>query len=107
MMKKLLTWTLVFLLMSACQPITYNTFGTISGTVVDYATGAPIQNAAVTLSPFGRNAFTGSDGSFHFDDLDPTRYTVTAQKEGYESDFVHITVYAGQAETISITLKRK
>lgn len=106
-MKKILSIALGIILLNACQPVTYDTFGTISGNVVDYANGAPIQNAEVTLSPFGKNAFTGSDGSFHFNDLDHAQYTVTAQKEGYESDFVYITVYAGQSEKISITLRKK
>lgn len=107
MMKKLLIWAMVFLLMSACQPITYNTFGTISGTVVDYATGAPIQNAAVTLSPSGKNAFTGSDGFFQFDELDPDNYKVYAQKDGYSTDSKSVNLHAGETESITISLKIK
>ena len=106
-MKRILAYSLGILLIAACQPVTYDTFGTISGTVLDFETGTPIQNSVITLNPTGKNAFTGSDGFFQFDDLDPTRYTVTAQKEGYDSDFLSITVYAGQVEMVSIALRKK
>lgn len=107
MMKKLLTWAMVFLLMSACKPVTYNTFGTISGTILDFETGTPIQNAAVTLNPTGKNAFTGSDGFFQFDDLDPMQYTVRAQKDGYSTDSKSVQVHAGETENITISLRTK
>lgn len=106
-MKKILAISLGIILMSACQPVTYNTFGTISGTVVDYATGAPIQNATVTLSPSGKNAFTGSDGFFQFDELDPDNYKVYAQKEGYDTDSKSVNLHAGETENVTISLRIK
>lgn len=106
-MKQFLFSLIALCMLSSCAPTTYDMFASISGTVVDATTGSPIINATVTLSPTGKNVFTGSDGLFQFNDLDPTRYTVTVQKEGYESDFLSITVYAGQDEKISITLRKK
>lgn len=106
-MKRILALAIAICLLAACHPTTYNTYATISGFVYDKTDGSQIKNAVVTLSPSGKNAFTGSDGFFQFNDLDPTRYTLTVQKEGYESDIVSLTVYAGETETISITLKRK
>lgn len=106
-MKRILAFALSILLLAACQPVTYNTFGTISGTVLDFETGTPIQNAAITLNPTGKNAFTGSDGFFQFDDLDPMQYTVRAQKEGYSTDSKSVSVHAGETETITIALRTK
>ena len=106
-MKKILAFALGILVLAACQPVTYNTFGTISGTVLDFETGTPIQNAAVTLNPTGKNAFTGSDGYFQFNDLDPQQYTVRAQKDGYSTDSKTVNVHAGETESITISLRKK
>lgn len=106
-MKKILSIALGIILLSACQPVTYDTFGTISGTVVDYATGSPIQNASVTLSPSGKNALTGSDGFFQFDELDTDNYKVYAQKEGYDTDSKSVNLHAGETENVTISLKTK
>ena len=105
-MKKILAFALGILVLAACQPVTYNTFGTISGTVLDFETGTPIQNAAVTLNPTGKNAFTGSDGYFQFNDLDPQQYTVRAQKDGYSTDSKTVNVHAGETESITISLRK-
>lgn len=106
-MKKFLAFAFSILLVAACQPVTYNTFGTISGTVLDAATGTPIQNATITLNPTGKKAFTGSDGFFEFDDLDPDQYKVWAQKDGYDSNSVSVRINAGETETITIPLSKK
>ena len=57
---------------------------TVSGTVVNDATGEPITRAMVTLqaSP-SRYAFSDSNGAFTIEAVPPGRYPIQAQKPGY------------------------
>ena len=65
-MKRLKTFALFFILLSfiSCNPIEYEVFGTIEGTVLDVDTYQPIENVYVTLSPSNKNTMTTSDGKF-------------------------------------------
>lgn len=106
-MKKIFVLALALFLFAACTPTTFDTFATISGTVVDYSTGSPIQNVTITLNPSGKNTFTGSDGFFQFNDLDPQQYKLTAQKEGYESNSKSVNPSAGETVIVAIDLRKK
>lgn len=86
--------------------VTYDTFGSISGTVIDLDSGDPIPQAMVTLSPSGMNTYTGNDGHFDFLDLDARQYTVTVQKTGYATNRKTVTILAGGNVDISLTLKK-
>lgn len=94
-------------LTTSCEPVTYDTFGGISGEVVDLDTSDPVQQATVTLSPTGMNTYTGSDGSFEFIDLDERQYTVTVQKTGFETNRKTVTIVAGRVIPIKITMQKK
>ena len=54
-MKKLLSIfavaAVIMLLATSCKKESYNTFATISGTVVEMGNGEPIGNALLTLMP--------------------------------------------------------
>lgn len=93
---------------SSCDDeiIGYDTFGSISGTVIDLDSGDPIQSATVTLSPSGMNTYTGYDGTFEFLGLDARQYTVTVQKTGYQTNRKTVTTIAGGNVNISLTLKK-
>ena len=86
--------------------VDYDTYCTISGTVIELDTGDPIQNATVTLSPSGKNTYTGSDGHFEFLDLDARQYTVTVQKTGYQTNRMTVTTVAGGVVEISLTMQK-
>ncbi len=66
------------------SPSTTNQKFTVSGTVVNDATGEPITRAMVTLqaSP-ARYAFTDSNGAFSMEAVAPGRYPIQAQKPGF------------------------
>lgn len=99
---------IALLVFSTCDPVTYNTFCSISGTVVEEGTNNPIQGVTVTVQPGQRNEVTGSDGTFTFLDLDPGKLTVWAQRQSdYESNNVTVVVNAGETEMVTITLKPK
>lgn len=93
-------------LTTSCEPVVYDTFCTISGTVIDLETGDPIQQATVTLSPTGYNTYTGDDGHFEFIDLDARQYTVTVQKTGYVTNRKTVTTVAGSVVDVSLTLQK-
>jgi uncharacterized protein (DUF2141 family) len=57
--------------------------GSISGTVYDKKTNAPIAGARVTASGCSRYAMTGSDGKYTIAGLADDSYTVRAMKSGY------------------------
>lgn len=90
---------------TSCEPVTYDTFCTISGTVIDLETGDPVQQATVTITPIGYNTYTGSDGSFEFLDLDAGRYTIMVQKTGYVTNRKEVTAIAGSVVSIKLTLQ--
>lgn len=93
--------------LTSCDPVTYDTFGGISGTILEMETGEPIKNALLTLSPGGKNTYSGSDGFFEFQDLEAGQYTLTVQATGYSSNRKTITVVAGATENVNITLQKK
>ena len=94
-------------LTASCNPVTYDTFCTITGTVVDLDSGEPIQSAVVTLTPKGYNTYTGSDGYFEFHDLDPQSYTLQVSKTGYFTNRKTITPDAGDVKDVFLTLQKK
>ena len=81
-------------------------FATIYGVVTDHATGTPLENANVVLSPGGRTAITGTDGRFEFNELEPRQYTITVQRTGYQTNRVTITAIVGESVQANIPMTR-
>ena len=106
MKKSLLLIIALITLATSCEPVVYDTFCTISGTVIDLETGDPIQQATVTLSPTGYNTYTGDDGRFEYLDLDARQYTLTVQKTGYVTNRKTVTTVAGGVVDINLTLQK-
>ena len=107
MKKPLLLIIALIALTTSCNPVSYDTFCTITGTVIDMDSGEPIQSALVTLSPSGNNTYTGYDGHFEFLDLDACQYTVTVQKTDYVTNRKTVTTIAGGVVDISLTMQKK
>lgn len=107
MKKPLLLLIVLMALTTSCDPVIYDTFCTISGTVIELDTGDPVRQATVTLSPSGKNTYTGDDGHFEFLDLDARQYTVTVQKTGYVTNRKTVTTVAGGVVDIQLTLQKK
>lgn len=106
-MKKALFLLLTLVaLATSCNPVTYDTFCTITGTVVDLDSGDPIQSALVTLSPSGYNTYTGNEGYFEFLDLDGREYTIMVQKTGYVTNRKEVQTVAGGVVDVSLTLQK-
>lgn len=85
------------------------TTGTITGTVVDAATRAPIAAAQVgVVSPSQvAHVTTDASGRFTFLSLAPDTYTIAVQREGYVSVSISgIAVFADQSQVIPIALQK-
>lgn len=91
------TWILCLLIiaLNSCTTSEDNLFGTLSGIVTDAETKEPLKGGSVSIVPVGDTKVTGSDGAYTFLNLDPTEYTITFKKDGYETDTKRVSVLAG------------
>lgn len=104
-MKKILVMCLMALpLFISCAKEEHDSFGTLYGVVSDTNTGNPLDNVTVTLSPGGTTKLTGSDGQFEYTGLEPQQYTVTAQKNGYQTNRKTISAVVGEKIEANISL---
>ncbi|HEX9562482.1 MAG TPA: carboxypeptidase regulatory-like domain-containing protein [Gemmatimonadaceae bacterium] len=78
--------------------------GTLSGTVTDAASGAPIAGASVTTQPATTTAITNSQGAFTISGVPAGSYNVTASHAGYSPGSANGVVGPGQAVTVNIAL---
>lgn len=95
------------LLFAGCEKRIIDVTGTLSGTVVEMATGDVIARALVTLAPSGKDTYTGEDGFFEFQDLEAQQYTMTVQATGYQTNRKTVTIVAGATERVNITLQKE
>ncbi len=93
------------MLLSSCAQVDYDIFGTLTGQVVEQSTGEPLNQVSVLLSPGGKNVYTGTDGLFTFEELDPQQYTVMVQKEGYVTNRKTVTVVTSETNHVTITMQ--
>lgn len=105
--RNVLRCTLAMLLLvclTGCDSTDYEIFAKIQGTVTDYQTGAPLENASVTLSPSGVTKQTDASGFYQFTDLDIQQYTLTVQKSGYQPNRKTVTVISGETQQVDVQL---
>lgn len=98
---------LAMLAMVGCEPVMYDVFATICGTVVDSETMEPIEGVSVVLSPSAKNQVTGADGRFEFAELDAVQYTIMVQKAGYSTNRKLVNAIAGETTETTITMEIK
>ncbi len=85
------------------------TTGSLSGTVLEGATRIPIAGAKVTAVSPSQSGSTQTDsaGHFAFLSLAPDTYSVSVEKQGYDSTSVSgINVFADQTQTLSLNARR-
>jgi hypothetical protein len=85
------------------------TANAVEGIVADQR-GNPVEGAKVDLKNLSEEWVTreksGSDGRFRFEDWDPGRYEVKAQKEGYEGGKEsREKIYLGRSDTATVELQ--
>ena len=76
--------------------------GSVEGTVVDEAGGAPLAAAVVTLEETGASATTGPDGTFAIENVAPGVYTLSVILEGFAPLVTPVTVTAGQPSLLDL-----
>jgi TonB-dependent receptor len=77
--------------------------GTISGRVTDSSGGALI-GAQISVQPKGVGVVSDAKGQFFINDLDPGSYTLSITYVGFEPSTKTVTVTAGQAANVDVTL---
>jgi protocatechuate 3,4-dioxygenase beta subunit len=65
---------------------------TITGTVVDANTEAPIPNAQIAVREADASTTSDEAGTFTFVDLEPGTYTLSVSADGYEAAEVRVEV---------------
>ncbi len=104
-LRALVTLLLVVALFSQGTWVLAGTTGSISGTVIDKSTNAPLPNVKVTASSPSQvsSALTNAVGHFSLLSLAPDTYSVTVEKAGFSSTVQNgVTVLADQNQTISL-----
>ena len=84
------------------------TFGTLSGTIVD-GQGLPLPDASLMLSNAQRNSKyevrSGADGTFEFIGLPAGAYTLDAKVNGFATFHEAVSIAAGQTVKRALTMK--
>lgn len=78
---------------------------TVKGTVTLAATGTPLHNASVLLSPLGRMVSTDAAGEFTITNLAPGAYTLMAHMHALTDERQAVTLAAGATVTVQFALK--
>lgn len=81
--------------------------GSIHGSVVSEASGAPLADVDVFLEGSGRKALTNRTGRFQFLELRPGSYTVVAERVGFGTARQEVSIQAGQTAEVAFSLEDK
>lgn len=120
-MKKILILIVLVapLILASCKPTpeepenstNQEGIATIYGFVIDASTHAPIQGALITIMPGSVNKYTGSDGTYQFDNLKVSasilQYTLTAKIDGFNPDRKTIDLESGAVLEVNFALQPK
>lgn len=82
--------------------------GSIYGTVTDFATGEPVENANVTLRQTGATTLTGADGTYEFLNVSSGNYNINVSRAEYTDlldDYV-IVVKKGQKTKRDVQIEK-
>ena len=98
---------LVLLTLAGCKDGTLlpDQFGSIQGTVVDFATGAPIPGAGVTTTPATDATVTDANGAFSVPDALVGSYTITANRSGYAANTATVAVRDARTAQATVFLR--
>lgn len=97
-------YAVLSIMVSACSAPIVDTFGSISGVVLDEKTNDPLAGVTVSLTPSGHSQVTDKEGTFQFENLEPAEYTLTFTMKGYDGANRKTTVKAGASSSVHVTL---
>ena len=101
---KALIYAVLAIVLSACSAPIVDTFGSISGVVLDEKTNDPLAGVTVSLTPSGHSQVTDKEGTFQFENLEPAEYTLTFTMKGYNGANRKTTVKAGATSSVHVTM---
>ena len=108
-MKRLITSVMLILcliMVSSCggalKEVTDYT-GNITGTVM--CDGEPLSAVEVEINPGGSTVFTNNYGTFAFNRIEATSYTLNFTKDGYKSATKTVVVKAGETATADVSME--
>jgi iron complex outermembrane receptor protein len=79
----------------------------IRGYVYEDATGEPVANALVVITPLEASVRTGADGSFRFDNLPRGKYNLRASAQGFEdAELSRVDAELGKVKWAKLFLKK-
>ena len=94
----------MIIIYSCSSPSSSAKVGSIEGFVYDASTGLALYQAKIITNPPTYSVTTDSLGNYQIDNVESGVYHVTAEKFGYDSSGVDITVIGGIASTADIPL---
>ncbi|MBC5800707.1 MAG: TonB-dependent receptor [Candidatus Eremiobacteraeota bacterium] len=100
---------MILLVSFRATPAGAGTTGSLSGTLIDTATGAPVTGATVTVASPSQVESTSTDarGHFTFISLAPDTYALSAKKNGYDNlALPGVTVVADAQKTLALRVAK-
>ena len=88
----------------ADDPVSSSNLGSISGTVTDAESDAPVKNASVSTMPATESVVTDSLGQFEFTELEAGDYTIRVSHSLYETSSMRVEVTEGEETEADISL---
>ena len=88
-----------------CVPVGAQSTGTITGTVVNTATGEKVEFAQVYIKALNLGAVSDEQGRFTLSDVPPGTHELRADLIGYVGAMAVVTVTAGQTMTVALQME--
>ena len=101
-MKYLFSFLSMVLLFAACSTYVPEFEGSVNGTVMHK--DQPLEGVEVAVTPGGNTFITKSNGTYSFENLTAGSYTLTFSKKGYKKVTKNITISAGLASQVDVSL---
>jgi len=76
----------------------------ISGKITDGQNNAALAGVQITSTPVTSSVITGQDGNFTIPNITPGQYTLTASKDGYNTNTISVNVKEGQTVNADMQL---
>ncbi|MDW8019011.1 MAG: TonB-dependent receptor [Chloroherpetonaceae bacterium] len=104
-MQKLLHW--LFYALFLLPTFAYSQTATLTGTVVDAATGEPLVGASVVVQGMRYGSSTKANGTFEIPNLPAGTYKVVARYVGYQPQTLEATLTDGATVQLSFKLREQ
>lgn len=105
-MKRTICFFALFaVLFIACTEEERDYTGSIQGIVTESGTTTPLSGVQVSLVNLGNSTTTGSDGQFHFNNIEADSYQLQFKKTGYITNTRNVNVLAGETTQCDMQLE--